>query len=746
MIIAPTLTPQVADSVSEFLQTHGFNQLVPFDGRFHRYVHSCGPGDAGWAIFSESVVPRGTIGCHRCGLRESWVGVDRELTDEERKQIAKADAGRAKEDLERQEGISKCLTEVILPELPYAPDDHPYLRAKNVKAHGARTNGTILILPLQDATGRIWSAEGISAEPVKKWRGATKHFEPGGRITACFYAVGDLKGATRLLICEGFATGATLFEATGVPAVCAMAANNLMAVARTMRSKFPNATITICADSDRHTEGNPGMAYADAAALAVGAAFVVPDFTGFPADKAHSDFNDLAREKGIELVRTIVLEKVPPPRPLCYYDLSSQGWWSLDGARFIPVSEMAVKRHLHIGGVGRVAKGDNPTPLDLEMDRLIHTGHVDYAGAIAGWPRGLSTQAGRRVLVTENCPLPKAGAGAYPVLSNLFIAAMGKYQFSIYMALLHLLRRRIILQAWHPLPAIAFVGAKNSCKSLAQGGLTHALGGRSAKPGLFMQGGTPFNGHLFGAEHLMLEDETAKKDALSRRHLGEAIKTMLFCRTVFCHPKGRPGLSLEPYWAISMSINSEPEHLMVLPPMDDSLLDKLIILKLDHTEREVPPGRNETEWLTEVLIAEMPSLLADVDKLDLSVWPSDMLDSRTVLRAWQHPDIMTQIGALTPEAQLLAHIDDVVWALNPGVPMPWIGSAEMLSRKLRESSFGREVEKLLSWPAACGVYLGRLASQHPERVIRFASKREWKIFPYQEPAPDPSAVPPEYTY
>lgn len=55
-------------------------------------------------------------------------------------------------------------------------------------------------------------------------------------------------------------------------------AGDLKAVAKVLREAHPGAELVVCADDDRHTEGNPGVAHARAAAAAVGGLLVVPRF------------------------------------------------------------------------------------------------------------------------------------------------------------------------------------------------------------------------------------------------------------------------------------------------------------------------------------------------------------------------------------------------------------------------------------------------------------------------------------
>jgi putative DNA primase/helicase len=97
-----------------------------------------------------------------------------------------------------------------------------------------------------------------------------------------------------LYIAEGYATGASIHEATGYAVAVAFNAGNMVAVARTMRSKFPNLRLILCADDDTGTPGNPGLVKAREAAQAVGGSLAVPDF-GNSRPEGATDFNDLHR-------------------------------------------------------------------------------------------------------------------------------------------------------------------------------------------------------------------------------------------------------------------------------------------------------------------------------------------------------------------------------------------------------------------------------------------------------------------
>jgi len=183
-----------------------------------------------------------------------------------------------------------------------APVDHPYLVAKQIKPHSARLASwertiidddgkrqkliidNCLIIPLFNAAGQIRSLQAIFPD-THPLLDRNKDFLPFGQLAGLFWWLGPKSEI--VLICEGFATAATLHEETNHRVHMAFTANNLLAVAKTVREKLPDAEIVVCADNDVNTQGgNPGLSKATAAAEAVGGSVAVPPIAG--------DFNDYA--------------------------------------------------------------------------------------------------------------------------------------------------------------------------------------------------------------------------------------------------------------------------------------------------------------------------------------------------------------------------------------------------------------------------------------------------------------------
>jgi putative DNA primase/helicase len=108
-----------------------------------------------------------------------------------------------------------------------------------------------------------------------------------------FYQIKPQSEPDRLLICEGFSTGSSLYMNTKFPVTVAFSANNLVLVAKAIRRQYPKAEILICGDNDHATEGNPGKQAAIKAAIACGGSWNIPDFTGLSHTPEDTDFNDI---------------------------------------------------------------------------------------------------------------------------------------------------------------------------------------------------------------------------------------------------------------------------------------------------------------------------------------------------------------------------------------------------------------------------------------------------------------------
>lgn len=279
-----------------------YERLVA-DGTLHRYdVEGDRKGSKnGWYVLYRDGVPAGAFGSWRAGVQAEWCDVARkDLTPEQRAEnkarMERARAQRKDEERLRHTEAARRASE-MWPKLAECPPSHPYLARKGVKPHGTRTDGTAVMVPMYGPDGAIRGLQRIEPD-------GSKRFSAGAEAQGAFFVIGALAGARAVVVCEGFATGATLHEAAGAPVVCAFNAGNLEPVAVAMRRAAPKAEIVIAADNDWRTlkpVSNPGVAYATKAANACHGRVAVP-----PQMDDGTDFNDLAAKQGLPAVRDIL--------------------------------------------------------------------------------------------------------------------------------------------------------------------------------------------------------------------------------------------------------------------------------------------------------------------------------------------------------------------------------------------------------------------------------------------------------
>ncbi len=183
---------------------------------------------------------------------------------------------------------------------------HAYLDAKGVSCFGLKVEAdNTLLVPMRDAAGKLWDVERINPHDFKDKRGLS-----GGRRSGCFHSIGKIKD-NLLIVGEGYATCASIHEATGHAVAAAFSAGNLEAVALALRAKYPALKIVVAADDDWQTEGNPGLTKAREAALVVDGLLALPVFPADRPDKA-TDFNDLHLIGGLQAVRGCINAAAKP--------------------------------------------------------------------------------------------------------------------------------------------------------------------------------------------------------------------------------------------------------------------------------------------------------------------------------------------------------------------------------------------------------------------------------------------------
>jgi len=269
------------------------------DGKIHRFsTNGKRKDDAGRYSLYLDGVPAGWFMDWRTDVRGTWCAKSSQTMstkerEAHRQRMEAIRQQREEEEQQRHADAAKLAQEIWASAKP-ATDAHPYLQRKNVSAHGLRVDrhGRLIAAIFRNAS--ISSLQSIDENGEKR-------FTFGGAIRGGMFVIGDLANADLILEAEGYATGATLYEITGLPVVIAFNAGNLEPVAKQLRAKYPTDKIVICADNDFHADGKPntGLLAAEKAVNAINGILAVPPVL----DNRPTDWNDVFVKQGVEAVK-----------------------------------------------------------------------------------------------------------------------------------------------------------------------------------------------------------------------------------------------------------------------------------------------------------------------------------------------------------------------------------------------------------------------------------------------------------
>ena len=263
---------------------------LEMDGEIHRFHANPEKGRtnlSGWYVFFDGEYPVGVFGDHTRDLR---VAVNTHgsvpfTAEEARAREENIRMAQEKARAERARAAEKAAKECR--ELWYKAAEctgHPYLEKKGLKeAYGARILGDKLLIPMY-AGGELVNLQSIGSD-------GSKLYHKGATSKGAYYQIGEGKPA---YMAEGFATAASVYEATGRSCVVAFSAGNL----KNMAEIFPD--VTVVADNDESGTG-------EREAKATGLPYILIPQVGY-------DANDYMTEHGINALKQVLEPKEPSLR------------------------------------------------------------------------------------------------------------------------------------------------------------------------------------------------------------------------------------------------------------------------------------------------------------------------------------------------------------------------------------------------------------------------------------------------
>jgi len=370
-----------------------------------------------------------------------------------------------------------------------------------------------------------------------------------------------------------------------------------------------------------------------------------------------------------------------------------------------------------------VSLGTNPQKATEELQSevkqtllIAQTEHaIDFCGPRGGYMAGkVLNHNGEKFFVTSSPKLIEPKEGDFPTIKKLLGGLFGEEEI-YFLAWMKDTVEGLRSGARNTGKALVMVGPRNCGKSFVQKHIITPLnGGRVADPYLFMSGGSVFNDSLAGCEHWAIEDQ-GHTDSESRKDLAVAIKQAVANDGIAYHPKGKALKVVQAFRRLSISLNDEAKYLAVLPSMDPSLEDKLLLLHAhkggipeDHGDLEIQKA------YAAKIKGELPAFLHYL--LNLEIDPK--YKGRFGVADYKNPEILRMMEAMEPEFQALEYIEEL-W--NEEINKKRFGRVEgttsWILSCLLESGVGRQVQALCRGSTrAFGRYLASLAKKRPDKI------------------------------
>jgi phage/plasmid primase-like uncharacterized protein len=281
------------------------------------------------------------FGNWRNGSEQKWSSTtNAKLSQQEREDLAKRVAeARKLAEIQQKERQNEVAVDCANRFASYQKvTEHQYLTSKKIKNFGLRANKEALVVPIYNISGEIRSLQMIQPN-------SDKRFVSGGQIKGNLFLLGtdfsELNKLDTLIVCEGYATAASIYMATKLPVACVFSANFGYTAVQNIRTKT-DCKIILAFDNDKS-----GLGESKAQEIASSFYNVLVRVPSIPGD-----FNDLHNAYNLEKVKLELLDHgfgITKYSIKNYVDAPPERVWLVD--RMIETSKPSLLAS--IGGVGK---------------------------------------------------------------------------------------------------------------------------------------------------------------------------------------------------------------------------------------------------------------------------------------------------------------------------------------------------------------------------------------------------------
>jgi len=181
--------------------------------------------DGWYALHLDNDVLYGVFGNWVNGVQETYSSKSEFLIDESLLQKIKQKKEEHFKRADEKKKLGAIEAQKVWDNAGEVSPNHPYLLKKKIRSFNIKQSGDALLIPIRDLDGKIISTQRILEDGTKLFQ---KDCNPVGS-----FVFGEVKDTA--ILCEGYATGASIYEATGLPVIVGFSAHSLVKIATLMK-------------------------------------------------------------------------------------------------------------------------------------------------------------------------------------------------------------------------------------------------------------------------------------------------------------------------------------------------------------------------------------------------------------------------------------------------------------------------------------------------------------------------------
>ncbi len=284
-------------------------------------------------------------------------------------------------------------------------------------------------------------------------------------------------------------------------------------------------------------------------------------------------------------------------------------------------------------------------------------------------------------------------------------------------------------ERWRHSQILCLIGPPGCGKSFWQLLFTRLLNGGSAEPWPLLTNGDAgkFTKDLAEAPHWLMSDKPPFRNLAARATFTANVKTHVVSNTLDVHGKGKDKVALPTFRRLTLSVNEDAENLTTIPNLDESMRDKLLLVKCGKAEM-LPEQKANLERFTRQRAAWIHFLLHEYRV------PPELGNVRMGVRAYAHPDIEEKLSDFDPAARLVECLDKVFFAAAD-TPFERGTCAELQATLCADAKYGAIARQILPASSVLGQLLAKLQVKDPKRFVKKnikgrqsgkSSRRDWR--------------------